>query len=334
MTAVERLARCPWKAFLERSLGLTPPPDPRAAVPEPDPLVLGSVVHGTLHRLAVEQRAGLPATLDALAALEPVAWARPSADRVRSVAHEVAGGVAREAGITLPGLVDGLTRRAVPFVVRALDRDWAGARAEALGSEVAGTATLARPGATPLVLRFRADRVDRCAEDGALVLTDYKTGSLPIEGRTPETRRKNLARTVRRGVLLQAAAYAAADVAGTKVGRYLSLKDLDDERESEATIASDDAQFAEGLPRAVTALLGAARAGAYFPRLAELDADKNPACRNCDVRSACVLDDSGMKRRWREAVRTAVARAEAEAALDPREAALIAVLQLGDGDAP
>jgi hypothetical protein len=334
VTTVERLARCPWKAFLERSLGLAPPPDPRAAVPEPDPLVLGSVVHGTLHRLAVEQRADLPTTLDALVALEPMAWQRPPAEHVATVAYGVAREVAREAGITLPGLVEGLVRRALPFVDRALELDWAGERAEALGSEVEGTATMGQAGAGPLVLRFRADRVDRRAEDGALVLTDYKTGSPPVTSVDPDARRRNLEQLVSRGVLLQAAAYAAADVAGRKVGRYLTLKGLRDERRAEAIVDSDDAPACEELPHTVATLLEAARAGAFFPRLAEHDRDNNPACRNCDVRTACVLDDSGMKLRWREAVRAAAARRAAGDGLDRRESALVAVLQLGAKDAP
>ncbi|MCU0253397.1 MAG: PD-(D/E)XK nuclease family protein, partial [Acidobacteria bacterium] len=342
VTTVERLARCPWSAFLQRSLGLAPPPDPRAAVPEPDPLVLGSVVHGTLQRLAVEQRADLPATLDALAEIEPIVWRRPPAEHVSTVAYGVAREVAREAGITLPGLVDGLVRRALPFVERALNLDWAEAQAEALGSEVEGAATLARAGSPPLVLRFRADRVDRRAEDGAFVLTDYKTGKPPVTGVEPNARRRNLTRLVLRGELLQAAAYAAvdisadvaADVAGRKVGRYLSLQELKDERTAEVIVDSDDALITEELPHTVAALFEAARAGAFFPRLAELDNDKNPACRNCEVRTACVLDDSGMKLRWREAVRAAVARRAAGDALDRRESALIDMLQLGARGAP
>ena len=338
VTVVERLARCPWKAFLERTLGLAPPPDPRAALPEPDPSSVGAVVHATLQRLVADQIGRHPDALDELAAAEPVALRRPSAASVESAARDAARRIALEAGITLPGLHEALARRALPFVQRAIELDWADDGPRVLGTEVDGVATIAAGEGRSVALRFRADRVDRRATDGALVLTDYKTGKLPFDAVTPDTRRKKLAESVARGELLQGAAYAAADGPGAKIGRYVSLKDLDDRRLVEAAVASDDAAVTAGLPRAVATLLGAARAGSFFPRLESLQENANPACAFCEVRSACLVDDSGMRLRWRAAVHGALERSSAGgtsgAPSDPRWAALLAVMRLGTEDAP
>jgi RecB family exonuclease len=338
VTTVERLARCPWKAFLERTLGLAPPPDPRAALPEPDPPSVGAVVHATLQRLVADQAGRRPVALAELAATEPVALRRPPAASVERAARDAARAVALEAGITLPGLHEALARRALPFVQRAIDLDWANDGPGVLGTEVDGVATIAAGDGWTVALRFRADRVDRRAADGALVLTDYKTGKLPFKAVTPDTRRKKLAQAVARGELLQGAAYAAADGPGPKVGRYASLQDLDDPRLVEATVASDDDAVTGGLPRAVATLLGAARAGSFFPRLENLAEHPNAACEFCEVRTACLVDDSGMRLRWRAAVRGALERASAGGAAggpsDARLAALLAVMRLGTEDAP
>ena len=338
VTTVERLARCPWKAFLERTLGLAPPPDPRAALPEPDPPSVGAVVHATLQRLVEDQAGRRSGALVELAATEPVALRRPSAASVESAARDAARKVALEAGITLPGLHEALARRALPFVLRAIELDWADDGPRLLGTEVDGVATIAAGEGRTVALRFRADRVDRRAADGALVLTDYKTGKLPFTAVKPDTRRQKMAQSVARGELLQGAAYAAADGPGPKIGRYVSLKDLDEPRLVEAAIGSDDEAVTAGLPRAVATLLGAARAGSFFPRLEDLEEHPNPACAFCEVRTACLVDDSGMRLRWRAAVRGALERSGPGGVpggpSDPRLAALLAVMRLGTGDAP
>ncbi len=338
VTVVERLARCPWKAFLERTLGLAPPPDPRAALPEPDPSSVGAVVHATLQRLVADQAGRRPGTLDELAAAEPVALRRPSGASVESAARDAARKVALEDGITLPGLHEALARRALPFVQRAIELDWADDGPRVLGTEVDGVATIAAGEGRTVALRFRADRVDRRAEDGALVLTDYKTGKLPFKAVTDDKRREKLRQSVARGELLQGAAYAAADGPGPKVGRYVSLKDLDDRRLVAASVSSDDDAVTAGLPRAVATLLGAARAGSFFPRLESLKQSTNPACDFCEVRTACLVDDSGMRMRWRAVVHAALERMSAGGAdgapSDPRLAALLAVMRLGAEEAP
>jgi len=337
VTVVERLARCPWRTFLERTLGLVPPPDPRAALPEPNAPTLGAVVHGTLQRLVAAETGRRPESLGELAEAEPVAVRRPTGARVERTAREVARAVALEAGITLPGLHEALARRALPFVQRAIELEWAGDGPRVLGTEVEGVATIATDEDRTVALRFRADRVDRRPGDGALVLTDYKTGRPPTDAAKEETRRKHLRRAVATGELLQGAVYAAADGPGPKVGRYLALKESLDQGAVVAEFASSDDLIAVDLPRAVATLLGAARAGSFFPRVEDLAGNVNPACRNCDVRSACLLDDSGMRMRWREVVRVERDRASGGAPgapADPRAAALLAVLRLGTEEAP
>ena len=337
VTVVERLARCPWKAFLERTLGIAPPPDPRAALPEPDPPTVGAVVHGTLQRLVADETGRRPEALAELAGAEPVAVRRPFGARVEKTVREVARKVALEGGITLPGLHEALARRALPFVLRAIEIEWAGDGPRVLGTEVDGVATIATEHGGTIALRFRADRVDRRAGDGALVLTDYKTGRPPITALTPDTRRQKLRLAVARGELLQGAAYAAADAPGPKVGRYVSLSEVPDRRLVEAAVAFDDDAVTAGLPLAVATLLGAARAGSFFPRVEDLEGDPNPACGFCEVRTACIVDDSGMRMRWHEVVHAALERAEAGASgapPDPRVAALLAVLRLGTEQAP
>ena len=51
VTHLETLAACPWQLFLGRLLQLEPTPDPLAARPGADPLLLGNTVHATLERI-------------------------------------------------------------------------------------------------------------------------------------------------------------------------------------------------------------------------------------------------------------------------------------------
>ena len=160
VTVVERLARCPWKVFLERTLGLAPPPDPRATLPEPDAPTVGAVVHGTLQRLVADEPDAArrrstrspPRSRSRFAGLPARAWRRRRA---------MSRGSALEAGITLPGLHEALARRAIPFVRRAIELEWEGDGPRVLGAEVEGVATIAPGDGRPVALRFRSDRVDR-----------------------------------------------------------------------------------------------------------------------------------------------------------------------------
>lgn len=150
-----------------------------------------------------------------------------------------------------------------------------------------------------MTVRFRADRVDR-RDNGALVLTDYKTGR--AHATKPAT-------AIPRGELLQGAAYAWAAGDGGS-GRYLYLKDGAGKDEIE--VSSEDATALVGV---VDILLGAWRKGVLLPRWSKPAGEEGTACRYCEVKEACFRGDSTFRARLDRAV-------AARALQDPEDAAV------------
>jgi hypothetical protein len=306
VTRVEAIGRCPWRAFLEKLLGLEPPPDALAALPELSPLLVGNAVHGALEQIARRAGVGAHRTLAEALAEPPrdVPWPEPG--ELAEIAAVAARSAAVDQGILLPGFAELLAHRARALLERARSLDWrAGVRPGVRGVEVECEVSVAVAGEEPLAVGCRADRVDQWGE--RLVLTDYKTGK-PISDKAREdTRRGALRAAIEEGTKLQVVAYARA-AGGPATGRYLFLRPDVADAHAEVSV-SGEADLAEvaAFEASVERAIRAWRRGELTPALIEDDAEsEGRSCKFCEVSEACWKDDPGAKRRlaaWREAQR-------------------------------
>jgi PD-(D/E)XK nuclease superfamily protein len=320
VTQLENLAACPWQLFLMRLLRLEPTPDPLAALPGVDPLLLGNVVHASLERIARPPgREGVRG----IRGLTPVPVSWPDEGEVVRVVREEAERLLAEDGIRLPGLARALADRAFPMLDTVRDLDWSGGAVPVLATEAEGDFDVGDvPGPLRRVL-FQADRVDQVG--GLVVWTDYKTGRPISRARKPETRRRHLLERVRSGTHLQAVAYLLGSD-GEAMGRYLFLRPGLDDEQRELSVATGDQEFAEAFARASEAVLAAWEAGSFFPRVVATDGRKEPGrCGFCTVAEACLRGDSGARQRLFEWTGQPGPSA---AAADAAEAALLRVWRL------
>jgi RecB family exonuclease len=320
ITHAENLAACPWQTFLRKVLRLEPTPDPLQALPGSDPLLLGSVVHAVLERVAEEAGAAVRRPLGETLTGEPRPLVWPPDAVLGRWLLDAAGAALREDGVPLPGLARALAERARPLVERARELDENPALREpafdgssepagpcgVLGAEVEGTVAVTDGAGRPRRLRFLADRAE--AVGGRVRLTDYKTGKPLSEAKTEETRARHHLAGVAQGQRLQAVGYALAaasllgDAAGhgTRIeGRYLFLRpEIEDPEAASFAAGAADPAFAAAFRDAVATLLAAWDAGAFFPRVVDPSGQDEPLrCAWCEVAEACVRGDSGARLR-------------------------------------
>jgi hypothetical protein len=344
VTVLEAFAACPWQTFLERFLRIEPTPDPLAALPGLDPLLVGNVVHAVLEAIVARSRGGHPAAAKDPAAMPgwagraplPVPWPEPAElERLLAAAAERA---TADEGIALRGLARALAERARPFLAAAEMAEWGDPSAppQALGAELRGALRVEGGSGEPRPLFFKADRVDAWPAPAAggtgaagLVLTDYKTGKPFAAAKTPEARRRAFLRRVREGKSLQAVAYGLGGGAEA-VGRYLFLRpELEADRRA-VEVAPGDAAAVDGFRHAVAAVLAAWDAGVMFPRLVDVAGRQEPArCKLCRVAEACLRGDSGARSR----LLAYAGRAAEEDGRTAEAAAFSAVWLLAAGDA-
>ena len=337
VTHLERLAGCPWQFFTARLLGVERAPDPLAALPAVDARLLGNTVHRILARLAREAgapaggdpRAGEPApAFAALAGGMPVPVPWPAPEALARLVREEAEAALRDDGVPWRGLARVLADRALPLVERARSLDWGEAGLAVLGVELAGEVSVADAAGRPRPIAFRADRLDR-GPDGALRLTDYKTGRPFDPGQKRDTARKRLLAAVREGKLLQAMAYERADPAGGARGRYLYLHS--EAGAPELAMPEGDRELADLFAGTAASLLALWDAGSFFPRVVEPSGRQEPVrCKFCEVAEGCLRGDSGARRRlfeWSERAHAAAAAAVDAGATD-ESAALLGVWRL------
>jgi RecB family exonuclease len=292
VTHLEKLAGCPWQLFLGRVLRLEPTPDPLAALPGADPLLLGNLVHAVLEQIVRE------AMVDAEAPGVP--W--PPAERFELILQTESTRLLAEEGIVLPGLARALAERARPLLAVAREMDWPGGAAlPVLHAEQAEEVEVLDGDGRPRRLRFRADRIDRLPE--GLRFTDYKTGRPLSAARKPEVRRRHFLERLRQGTLLQGTAYLLAARGERAAGRYLYLKadlpeGLGDPAAREHVVTTDDREAADAFANAVGATLAAWDTGAFFPRVVDAAGRNEPVrCGYCGVAEACLRGDSGARLR-------------------------------------
>lgn len=330
VTTAEGVAACPWQVFLRRILRLEPSPDPVAAPPGVDALLLGDAVHRALE--AIVSAAGPGLARDVAGALEarpvPVPW--PAPEEFDRVVREVCARLAREQGFTLPGLERMVEERIRPFLEVARRLGWpeGGARAGVLGVEATGEVTIEDARGAVRTLSFRADLVEETGE--RVVFTDFKTGAPLSKAKTEGTRRRHLVEALGRGKALQAAAYPMGAGGRPSDGRYVYLRPDLKEQTRVLGVSGEDPEVPPAFRSAVGTILSAWDSGSLFPRLEQADTGEEPRrCSYCEVRDACVRGDSGARRRL---ARWAEARGERHDAASAAEAALRALWSLGVGE--
>jgi hypothetical protein len=292
ITRLEGLARCAWQAFLERVLGLEPPPDALAELPDASPRLVGNVVHAVLEELVADAGGVVGGPIADALARRPVRVAWPDAPRLEAKLLRAAERAAREEGIVLRGFAVHLAQRARPVLERVRALEWAdGEGPPVLGAELEGAVAIASAGGGERAIRFRADRADLV--DGALVLVDYKAGAPISEAKQADTRQKHLLAQIARGRRLQGPAYARA----AAEGRYVFANPEIEDASAVVAIAHDDPDARARFEEAARDLLAAFERGAFPPRLlGEKRSGKGPACERCDVAEACLQGETGSAR--------------------------------------
>jgi len=298
VTHAERTGTCPWRAFVERRLGIMPLPDPLLGLPGIDGPLVGRVVHGVLEAIVAGAVAKRGELADALARA-PVEIRWPDHDRLDELVNDQARRVAVREGLAPLGMAALLAARARQFLEVERKLEWeSGLLGGVLGTEVEGGTTV--PGVAR-ALSFRADRVDD--DDGVILLVDYKAAQ-PMSATTKEsTRRKHLRQKIARGRLLQAAAYSRASGVENARGEYLYLKPNQDwtDEMREVVVDCDDDVLVEPFATAIRTITTARAEGVAFPRVEEADGKTAAHCAYCAVAEACRRDDSMFRRdlvRW------------------------------------
>jgi len=329
VTHLEGMARCPWRHFLEKLLGLEPVPDALGWLPGPDPLLLGSAVHGAVEAL-VRAGTGLDDDEPLAAALgrEARALVWPGPDTAARLVLGAVEAVLREQGIALPGYAAALARPVAAAALRA--RELLGPAPRVVAAEALGSAVISGVLGEPLRLHFKVD-LALAGEAGGPALVDLKTGAAVSEASSAATRRAHLVGKVRQGLLLQGMVYAHAAEGAT--GRYLFLGEAASPSGRSVEVRASDDELAGVFRSAVGELVAARREGAFLPRLLDPAARKYADhCRWCEVRDACVHGDSGMRARlgrWcAEPEQAAAGAARGAPSLD---ATLRALWRLGPG---
>ena len=294
VTRLEGLAYCAWRAFLERVLGLEPPPDALAELPDATPLLVGNVVHDVLERIVAAAGGAVGVPLEEAAARTPVRVAWPAPAALAAHAHAAARAAARADGIVQPGFASLLARRALPVLERIRALEFAAGGPAVLGAEVRGAVQISRADGRTRRLVFRADRADLA--DGAVVLVDYKTGQPVSEAKGADTRAQHLLAQIAQGRRLQGPAYALAG-GPAREGRYLFAKPELDDACARVAIAHDDAAVRAAFEGAARDLLDAFELGVFPPKLlGGKRAGKARACDGCDVAEACLQGETGSRR--------------------------------------
>jgi RecB family exonuclease len=329
VTRLEGLARCPWQAFLRKTLRLEPAPDPLAALSGLDPRLVGIAAHAVLEELVGRQLGEERNELAAALAAGPVAVAWPAPGDLDALVEAVCRRVARDEGVPLLGRA--LAARVRPFIETA-GRQGLGAGFQAYGAELEGAVEVPAADGNPRRLAFRADLAAAAA--GGLLLTDFKTGASVSDAKTESAQRRNFLEKIGQGKFLQAVAYAGAAVDRPATGRFLVLSRPDDaERVREFTVTPGDRDLRDRFAATAGVLLAAQDAGGCTPRLVDATLEKHgPACRFCEVVEACLQEDSGAVRRlarWIEAGRHG---GGSPAGQGRGAAAALAVLRLHDKD--
>lgn len=276
-TSLEVYATCPMRYFLRQVLRVAAPDKPEEIL-RLRPVDKGSLVHAILERYVRTLLDGEPRSLD----------------RLLAIAHQACAEIEAR-GLTGKPLYWRYERE---LLLRELRRFYEEDGLDPVAAELAfgmddDPVVVDLPDGRALCFRGSADRVDRDpARDGALVVTDYKTGSL----REYEDLRRNLAvDPVDRGRRLQLPLYALAaadrhpdaETARPVHARYWFTSEKG--RFETIGYPVDDAVLAR-LRQVLTVIVDGIAAGAFPARPGEVDRQSFKNCTYCDYDRLCPSD--------------------------------------------
>lgn len=310
VTLLESIARCPWRAYLERVLGLAPPPDALDALPDLDARLIGNALHRSVEKIVAgaigRTRTTLARACETEAALLP--W--PPRATLEAIARAEAKALLREEGRHSRGLEHALAERIAPLLDRTRELLFRLGAPALFGAELDETIEIRDATGNARELYFRADLAIGSDEGTALV--DLKTGAPFSDATQAKTIRKHLLRGIAKGRWLQAAAYARV----ANEGRYLFVDTEKSGCVEEVSVEADDPASRAAFEASTGALVEAWDLGAFVPRLVipEGTGEKLP-CDSCEVREACAYGDGGARHRL--GVFGASAAGEADESLPP-----------------
>ncbi|MDH5493798.1 MAG: PD-(D/E)XK nuclease family protein, partial [Myxococcales bacterium] len=263
VTTLEALARCGWRAFLEKVLRLQPLPADGEEIPELPRRLAGSALHRVLERFAPAERRRLGRSVEELAeeTPSPVAW--PEEARLKALGREAVHHVLIEEGFDPELFAAPLENVLAELLGIVHDLDWRSGSRELLGIEADGEGVLAYRG-RERPLPFRADRVE--LEGETLLLTDYKVGRAVSDAARAETRSRHLWKEIARGERLQLVAYARATSPRPTCGRLLFVAPGLPDNAREVRLGSDELDAAT-LDQVFETLYDGWDRGSYLPRL-------------------------------------------------------------------
>ncbi|MEW6745771.1 MAG: PD-(D/E)XK nuclease family protein [Planctomycetota bacterium] len=327
VTWLERMATCPWQAFLTGRLKLK---EPYGLLLEPRDIetrVFGTAVHRALKDLVCSATGRRPRDLASALRLPPAVIECPSTAAMERAALEAVRAVALEEGVRSPGIHAALARRMQPYLQAAF-RKRENAALTIVGAELEGSLSLKDSGGRQRQIIFRADRVDR--EEGRLVLVDFKTGSVFPAVSRESTKEKHLLAGVREGTHLQLAVYAAGAGESSAEGRYLHIDPDVEPRKVASSIRAGSEAAGAALEQVLGLLLEACDAGVFSPRLESVKGAEPDACRSCAVAGACVRGDSGARRRLANIVDRARGELGVQRSVSPEVERLYGLWTLGE----
>ncbi len=292
VTRLEDYARCPWKMFVRRYLGLEPVQDPFEMLSGSDNLLLGNLIHGVLEAIGKRRETPRLHLLDEARAALTYQTAWPARDELLALIERNARKVFAEKAGGLLAFSQAIVRRSMPYFDVARE-EWSKG-IDLVGVELEGRVDvpLSKDEDAPRrPVFFKADRVDM--HEGVLRLTDYKTGKSQIRG--------EFLKRFRHGTMLQAALYAASQPSQKGLGRYLFLRpELKHRALRDIDFQDDESASRDELLYIVGLLLSGLEQGIMLPRLAEPWRNKEPdQCDRCDVAEACYRGDSNVRGRLR-----------------------------------
>lgn len=300
ITTLEKIAACPWQAFLGELLRIGAIQNAGADLPSLEPRVLGKLVHSVLQEIAGEYLPADPEALTQLVQRAPVKIPWPHATQLGELLLQHAEQLLAEEGVTTPGFARVLAARARGLVEIAGRSGWPGPGSDSgvLGVEVAGEVEIPDAAGGERRVQFRADRVDRAGE--RLRLVDYKTGGTVAGQRCEERRREVLRKQIAKGSALQAPAYAvaAAQLEARGEGQYAHLRPDVQDHARVSSVTSDDRELTDAFFESASTVIDVIDRGSFFPRLIESTGESEPRrCQSCQVKEACLRGDSGARRR-------------------------------------
>jgi RecB family exonuclease len=315
VTALESLARCPWRYFVEKLLRIEATPDPLDCLPELDPLAIGSATHSVLEAIGANDPGVLVRSdLSEAIGVQGAALSWPDRATLEAIIRKVVANQLAETGRPWPGLESVLCERVMPLLERARLQDWeakTAAGTKVLGVEIEEVVEVTDAAGKKRSIAFRADRVDRVEHGNfGLVLTDYKTGKLLSDAKRESTRYKHLIERVRAGTHLQAAAYACILRAKAEYGRYLYLHEESEPGCADVRVDPADEVVRDAFTASLADLFESRDCGSFVPRLIEGRGDEEPgACKHCAVAEACLRGDTGASQRLARWLETSASEA-------------------------